>query len=140
VTILQRFLSETWFSTLTGLYLCYCNIMGYRLYMQLCVAIILRNLSYRRSQWPHGPRCWFASARPLKLWVQTPAGSWIFICCECCVFSGKSLCDELITHPEEFYRVWGVVVCDLETSKNEKYIAHVRPQRHRKKENYFTYI
>jgi len=32
------------------------------------------------------------------------------------VFSGKGLCDELITRPEEYYRLLGVVVCDLETS------------------------
>jgi hypothetical protein len=25
-------------------------------------------------------------------------------------------CDELITHPEESYRLWCVVECDLETS------------------------
>jgi hypothetical protein len=33
------------------------------------------------------------------------------------VLSGRGLCDELITHPEEFYRLWCVVVCDLETTK-----------------------
>jgi hypothetical protein len=37
-------------------------------------------------------------------------------CCECCVLSGRGLCDELITCPEESYRLWCVVVCDLETS------------------------
>ena len=31
--------------------------------------------------------------------------------------SGRGLCDELITRPEEFYRLWCVVVCDLETSR-----------------------
>jgi hypothetical protein len=31
-------------------------------------------------------------------------------------FSGRGLCDELITRPEESYRLWCVVVCDLETS------------------------
>jgi len=30
--------------------------------------------------------------------------------------SGRGLCDELITRPEESYRLWCVVVCDLETS------------------------
>jgi hypothetical protein len=30
----------------------------------------------------------------------------------CCVLSGGGLCDELITRPEEFYRMWCVVVCD----------------------------
>ena len=36
--------------------------------------------------------------------------------CECCVLSGRGLCDGLITCPEESYRPWCVVVCDLETS------------------------
>ena len=35
----------------------------------------------------------------------------------CRVLSGKGLCDELITRPEESYRMWCVVVCDLETSR-----------------------
>jgi hypothetical protein len=39
------------------------------------------------------------------------------VCCECCVFSGRGLCDELITRPEEFFRLWCVVMCDLETSR-----------------------
>jgi len=30
--------------------------------------------------------------------------------------SGRGLCDELITRPEESYRLWCVVVCDLENS------------------------
>jgi hypothetical protein len=25
----------------------------------------------------------------------------MFVCCECCVLSGRGLCDELITRPEE---------------------------------------
>jgi len=32
------------------------------------------------------------------------------------VISGRGLCDGLITRPEGFYRMWCVVVCDLETS------------------------
>jgi len=32
------------------------------------------------------------------------------------VLSGRGLCDGLITRPEESYRLWYVVVCDLETS------------------------
>jgi hypothetical protein len=36
--------------------------------------------------------------------------------CECCVLSGRDLGDELIPRPEESYRLWRVVVCDLETS------------------------
>ena len=41
----------------------------------------------------------------------------IFVCCECRVLSGRGLCDELITRPEESYRLCCVVVCDLETSR-----------------------
>jgi hypothetical protein len=33
------------------------------------------------------------------------------------VLSGRDLCDELITRPEESYRLCCVVVCDLETSR-----------------------
>jgi hypothetical protein len=33
------------------------------------------------------------------------------------VLSGRGLCDELITHPEESYQLCCVVVCDLETSR-----------------------
>jgi len=36
--------------------------------------------------------------------------------CECCVLSGKGLCDELIICLEQSYRLWYVVVCDIETS------------------------
>jgi hypothetical protein len=45
-----------------------------------------------------------------------PGGGRFSICCECCVLSGRGICDELITGPEESYRLWCVVVCDLETS------------------------
>ena len=41
----------------------------------------------------------------------------MFVCCECYVLSGRGLCDELITRPEESYRLWWVVVCDQETSR-----------------------
>ena len=33
------------------------------------------------------------------------------------MLSGRGLCDELITHREESYRLCCVVVCDLETSR-----------------------
>ena len=58
-----------------------------------------------------------AAAGLLRSWVRIPPGAWIFVCCECCVLSGRGLCDELITRPEESYRLCCVVVCDLETSR-----------------------
>jgi hypothetical protein len=50
----------------------------------------------------------------------------MFVCCECCVLSGRGLCDGLITRPEESYQLWCVVVCDQETSKNEEAKARYR--------------
>ena len=70
----------------------------------------------RRSQWPRGLRRRSAAARLLRSWVRIPPWAWMFVCSECCVLSGRGLCDELITRPEESYRLWCVVVCDLETS------------------------
>jgi len=58
-----------------------------------------------------------AAAQLLRSWVRIPPGAWIFVCCECRVLSGRGLCDELITRPEESYRMWWVVVCDLEASR-----------------------
>jgi len=58
---------------------------------------------YRRS----------APARLLRSWVRIPPGAWIVVCC---VLSGRGSCDELITRTEESYRLYCVVVCDLETS------------------------
>jgi hypothetical protein len=52
----------------------------------------------------------------VRSWVWIPPEVWMFVCCECCVSSGRGLCDELITPPEKSYWLWCVVVCDLETS------------------------
>ena len=67
-----------------------------------------------RSQWLRGLRRRSAAARLLRLWVRIRPGAWMFVCCECCVLSGRGLCDGLITRPEEFYRLWCVVMCDIE--------------------------
>jgi hypothetical protein len=42
-----------------------------------------------------------AACRLLRLWVRITLGTWMSLCCECCVLSGKGLWDELITLPEE---------------------------------------
>ena len=43
------------------------------------------------------------------------------------MLSGRGLCDELITRPEESYRLCCVIVCDLETSRiGAPYIYNVR--------------
>jgi hypothetical protein len=52
------------------------------------------------------------AARLPRLWVRIQLGAWM----SCVVLSGRGVCDELITRPEESYRLWCVVECDLETS------------------------
>ena len=69
---------------------------------------------------------------PAEIVGSNPTGG-MDVCCECCVLSVRGLCDELITRPEESYRLWCVVVCDLENLKNEEAMTRVGVQRHRKK-------
>jgi hypothetical protein len=38
-------------------------------------------------------------------------------CMDFCVLSGRGLCDEVITRPEESSRLWRVGECDIETSE-----------------------
>ena len=42
------------------------------------------------------------------------------VCYQCCVLSGRGLCNGLITRPEESYRLWCVVVCDQEILKTRR--------------------
>ena len=70
---------------------------------------------YSRSHWPHGLRRRSVAARLPRSWIWIPPGAWMFICSECCELSGRGLCDGLIARPEESYRQWCVVACDLET-------------------------
>jgi len=52
--------------------------------------------------------------------------------------SGRGLCDELITRPEESYRLCCVVVCDLETSRmGAPYMYDIRHLRVNSKTNVF---
>jgi hypothetical protein len=44
------------------------------------------------------------------------------VSCECCVLSGKGLCVEIITPPEESDRVWCVVLS--RNLVNEEDLAH----------------
>ena len=83
-------------------------------------AIILHTVTHCRSQWPRGLRRRSAAARLLRSWVRIPPGAWLFVCCECYMLSGRGLCDELITRPEESYRLWCIVLCDQETSKTRR--------------------
>ena len=60
----------------------------------------------------------------------------MFVWFECCVLSDRGLGDELITRPEESYRLWYVVVCDIENLVNEEAMTHVGSLSHKKKKIY----
>ena len=92
-----------------------CSAYNFPVIFQNLNCSIFRDIC--RSQCPRGLRRRSAAARLLRAWVRIPPGAWMFVCCVCCVLSGRGLCDELITRPEESYRLWCVVVCDLETSR-----------------------
>jgi hypothetical protein len=55
-------------------------------------------------------KVWVYGLSPAKIVDSNPAGEWMFFCCECYVLSGRGLCDELITRPEESCRLWCVRV------------------------------
>jgi hypothetical protein len=70
-----------------------------------------------RSQWPRDLRRRSTAARLLRSWNRIHPEAWMFVCCVCCVLSGRGLCDGLITRPEESYRLWRVIMCDRETCR-----------------------
>ena len=60
-------------------------------------------------------KAWVCCRSPAEIVGSNPAGGIVFVSCECCVLLCEDLCDEMIIRPEESYRLWCVVVCDLET-------------------------
>jgi hypothetical protein len=64
---------------------------------------VASEMKKRQSHWPRGLWRRSAVARLLGLRVRIPPGAWMFVCSECCVLSGRGLCDGLITRPEESY-------------------------------------
>jgi hypothetical protein len=98
----------------------YIQIRGSTIYNK-CYNLQSREIIYGketngRSRWLRCLGRRSSAARLLRLWVRIPPAAWKFVCCDCCVLSGRSLWDELITRPEKYYRMLSVVVCDLETS------------------------
>ena len=61
-------------------------------------------------------KAWVCGHLPAEIVGSNPTGG-MFVCCECCVLSGRGLCDGLITRPEESYgclSVVSVVCCQVE--------------------------
>jgi hypothetical protein len=78
----------------------------YLFYMKVADFLTLNSVS-----WP------VPMAARSKAWVCSRSPPETVSSNHCCVLLGRGLCDELITRPEESYRAWCVVVCDLETSR-----------------------
>ena len=81
---------------------------------------LLYNKSQSRSWWSRGLRLGSAAARPLRLWVRIPPGAWMSVCCECLCCESRGPCGTMVTPPEESYRLWCLVTCELETSRMRK--------------------
>ena len=65
-------------------------------------------------------KAWVRGRSPAEIVGSNPTGgAWMSVWCECCVLSGRGLCDELIPRPEESYgclSVVSVVCCQVEVS------------------------
>jgi hypothetical protein len=70
----------------------------------------------RRFQWPRGVRSRSAATRLLRLWVRIPTESWMSVVRVVCCQSDRGLSEGLINPAVWSYRLWRVVVCDLETT------------------------
>jgi hypothetical protein len=88
---------------------------------------------YHKMPLPVAARCKdvkSTAARLLGLGVRIPPGAWMSACCECCVLSGRGLCDELITRPEESYRLWCVQLVWMWSVDHEEALANWGLSRH----------
>jgi hypothetical protein len=83
----------------------------------LSVFTTQRKLLMSQFQWPSDLRRESTAYRLLGLRVRIQPVAYISVSCECCVLSGRDLCDGPIPHPEESYRLWCFIMYDLEPSR-----------------------
>jgi hypothetical protein len=67
-----------------------------------------------------GPRGRAVCGRSFTRFAHSNRAGSMYVCRDCCVLSGRSLCVGPITRPEESYRLWCAVVCDSKTSTVRK--------------------
>ena len=63
-------------------------------------------------------KAWVCSRSPAEMAGSIP--TWDKEVCQLWVSSGSGLCDELIIRPEESYRMWSLIFCDLETLRTKR--------------------
>jgi len=61
-------------------------------------------------------KAWCCGRSHAVMAVSNPAGSWMSVSCECCVFSDSGLCVGLVTRPERNPTEYGVSECDSKYS------------------------
>ena len=76
----------------------FCNITGS--YSELLKFVFSEN-RVSRSRWSGGLRRRFVDARFLESSVRIPTGTWMPVSCECCLLSGRGICDGPIPSPEK---------------------------------------
>ena len=90
----------------------YNEMVKLRIKLAQCPIKTLRTRKDRwvRSQQPRALRRGSMTARLIVWGVRGPPETWMSVSCECCVLSGRGLCDWPIPRPEESY---GVCLCCL---------------------------
>ena len=88
----------------------------------------IQNGHKRRYHSPRGLRRGSAAARLLGLRVRFLLGAWLFVFCECCVFSGRGFCDGPIPRPKDSYRVC-VSLSMIRCNSNPVYLQGVGRKR-----------
>ena len=89
--------------------------MACRTYLLLPNSCPLPHIKHQPVPLTARSKAWVCGRSPAEIVGSNPTAG-MDVCCECCVLSDTGLCYELITHPEESYQLWRVVMCDLETS------------------------
>ena len=117
------------------------------------VFFLIRKLqcNYLRLRWEKRiavtaqSKAWFCG-RPLAGIMDSNPAKWMYVYCECCVFLGRSLCDGLVSRPEESYHVVCVCVCVcvcvslivIRCNNNSLHLQKAKTQEERKNsENFF---
>jgi hypothetical protein len=98
------------------------------------------NMNECLPHWPCGLRRRSAAVRLLVLLVRIPPEALMFVSLECCMLSGRGLCDGPISHPDKFYRVWSVLGWSRRLFRGA--LPGIESKRHRgdKKTTLFWYL
>jgi len=80
------------------------------------ILLYLLNFMPNELPVPVAPRykAWVCGRSNTETESSNPSGALMSVCCECCVLSGRGLSDGSIPCQEESYRLWCIIVCDLE--------------------------